>query len=236
MSVVLGVLGLLMTQGAYAQTQPQTQPQAQPAADESIDLKAIRQEYTTQLQIVQNRAFPKKHRFGIGLSASMISTDPFLNVKGFGGDLNFYISEMFALQALGWVDKVSPSTALKMFETNNGYTVNSNFPKWFAGVGLLWIPIYGKLNLLDSGIIYYDLHTGVHGGMRGTDSGNNVAFSWTIGQDIFLNRHFTLKVDYRLLFFKQKILEKVLPATLGNVLSEPTEFSHVMSLGIGYLF
>lgn len=210
---------------------------AQSVEDEAIDLKKIRQDFTTQLQIVQNRAFPKKGRFGVGLNFSMVNTDPFLNVKSVGGDLNYYISEMFAIQALGWVDFSSASPALKKFEEENGFTVNTNNPKWFGGLGLLWIPIYGKLNVLDSGIIYYDFHTGLHAGMRGTETGNSLAFGWSIGQDIFLSRFFTLKIDYRLLYFNQSIRDKVQSSgTFGEIISKKAEFSHVVSLGVGVLF
>lgn len=205
------------------------------SADEKIDLKKIKQEQGPQIQVVQNRAFTKSGRVEFGLFGGSVMTDPFITVYSVGAKLGYNFNEFYALKIFGWKDFSSDSSSEKKFRTTNGYGTNTNKPNSIYGAEFLWTPIYGKLNLLNSSILYYNLHMGPGLGLRNTESGSNIAYLINLGQDLFISQHFMFQLDYHLLMFNQKILEKV-NAPLGVEIGKNFEMSHVFTFGVGYLF
>jgi outer membrane beta-barrel protein len=213
------------------------------AADdaEQVDLQAVRNRYwargeESEVSVVQNRQFAKSHRFDLGVSAGMVSSDPFLAVTTIGGSFGYHFNEYVSAHLVGWKHFVSSSTALKTFEETLGATTNNNPPRSYIGAEALASLLYGKLSVLGKSILYYDLHVSAGLGRFETDTGAVVSPSVGIGQQIHLSQNLSLRVDYRLQYYRETIVEKVITPRLGQVVGERDNWSNNVTLGLQFRF
>ncbi len=242
--ILLYLAPLMIAHSAFAQDP--TVPAPKPAAHaQKVDMKQVQKANiesggASRAQIIQNRLYSVAHKFEFGLLGSYVATDPFLSVKSYGFSLGYHLNETWAINGIYWKDSVSPSQALNVFQSSNGFTVNTVNPVSFYGGEIQFSPIYGKLNVLDMSIVHFDLHLSAGAGERKTDSGTYLAFMAGIGQQIFLTSWLTLGVDFRLLKFSQDIREKVVspnvPNPLGSVIGNTSETSSVTTLSMNFLF
>lgn len=214
---------------------------AAPAANDRIEVDAIKEKYwnrgdESELGVVQNRLYTKSRKIELGALFGLVSTDPFLSVQSVGGSVGFHLSEYLGLRLLGWKTRVSPSNALLTFQATRGATTNTNEPKAFLGAELAGSIIYGKLSFVGKKIIYYDLHLLGGGGVTETESGSYVTPLIGIGQQIYLSKSLSFVADYRLMGYRENILEKVIPTKLGQVVDERVNWNNTLTLGISMLF
>jgi len=208
---------------------------------ERVEVDAIKEKYwargdESELGVVQNRQYSKQHKLELSLFVGTLTTDPFLTVKDAGFSLGFHFNEYFSLHALAWKDFVSPSTALQTFQDTIHATTNYNSPKSYYGTEASASVIYGKLSVLGKAIIYYDLHLLAGVGMTGTDSGNDLTLSAGVGQQIFLTKYTSLRIDYRAMRYNETIIERVITSKLGQSDGDRTNWTHSITLGISFLF
>lgn len=211
------------------------------APENAINVNAIKEKYwargeESELGVVQNRIYSKERKWEIGVFQGVVSSDPFLSIRKTGGSFGFHFSEYASLQLLGWKDFVSSSSALKTFEETIGATTNNNPPRYFLGTEGIASILYGKLSLIGWAIIYYDMHLLGGAGVTQTESGGYFTPHLGIGQQIFLNRALSLRVDYRLQRYDEKIIEKVITPKLGQVVGERTNWTNTISLGVHFFF
>ena len=57
----------------------------------------------------------------------------------------------------------------------------------------------------------------------------------SLGQQIYLAKWMSLRVDYRLLRYNEKIQEKVIPTKLGQTVGERVNWSNSITLGVTFL-
>ena len=119
-------------------------------------------------------------------------------------------------------------------------------------IGLAWSPdggvlatagaearaslLYGKLSLLGRKILYYDLHGGAGAAMVRTENGTYPAPVLSIGQNIFLSNSLTFRVDYRLLAFREDIIEREITAKLGQNVGTRTNFTNSVTFGFSWIW
>jgi len=218
-------------------------PDQDPAQAAELEAKAaeevesVRNRYWARgeeadMGVVQNRTFSKRGRLEFGVLGGVMSTDPFLAVQTAGARLGYHFSETWAVHLLGWHSFVSPSTALETFEETLGATTNNNPPKNYIGAEATASLIYGKLSLLGASILYYDMHLLAGSGFTSTESGTYFTPHAGIGQQIFLNQSWALRVDYRAQFYREDIIEKVITPRLGEVVGQRNNWSHSFQLGL----
>ena len=207
---------------------------------EEADVQKIREKYwargsEAEVGVVQNRLYPKRHRFELGINGGNLNGDPFLSVITVGASLGFHFSEFFALHVLYWKASVSPSSALKTLQTELNTTANTNEPKSFLGLDARASLLYGKLSLLGAAILYFDSYLSVGAGTLKTESGNYLGISGGFGQQIHLSRAFSINIDYRVIWYKEKIVGKVVgPPPTGNLgadLGTRSNLSNSITLG-----
>lgn len=205
-----------------------------------VDVKKLKKQYWSQedsYDVVQNRLYSKSGRFEFELYGGAIFTDPFLSVNNLGGLLGYHFTEFLGVELVGWKSFSKASRALEIFQSEIGATTNYNEPKWFLGVEASFSLIYGKLSLLGKSILYYDLH--LLGGLGATDteSGRNFTILMGLGQQIYISSMFALRMDYRLSYYKETILERVQAASLGEAVAERTNWSNIITVGLSmFLF
>ncbi|MGE0615729.1 MAG: outer membrane beta-barrel domain-containing protein [Bacteriovoracia bacterium] len=212
----------------------------QPEA-EQVDVDKIKEKYwakgnESELGVVQNRLFSKAGHFQLGVFGGVNFSDPFLSVKPVGFSFGFHFSEYVGLNFLFFKSLVSNSSALDTFEENRHATANTNKPNFYTGAELNWSLLYGKLSVVGKSIIYYDMHLSAGMGVTKTESGSYVTPSFGLGQRFYLSKLVSFRFDYRMMVYKENIVEKQITAILGTVVGDRTNFSNVMTFGFDFLF
>jgi outer membrane beta-barrel protein len=210
------------------------------APREKIDIRNVQKEYwnkenNTEVEVVQNRLYSKKRTFELSGFVGGVSTDPFASDWSFGGSLGYHLNEYFALNLVYWKDNVSNSSTYNSFVASNGAVPNTDLPKSFKGAEIAFSPLYGKLSVLNQKIVYFDTHLLLGGGIRELESGNAGSLLLGIGEQIYLSKHFSLRVDYRLLRYTETRLEKSLKATLGQPVGQSIRMDSSVTVGLTFL-
>jgi len=211
-------------------------PRPGSAAAEEADVQKIREKYwargnEAEMGVVQNRLYPKRHRIELGVFGGNLNGDPFLSTFMAGASLGFHFSEFFALHAIYWSPSVNASSALKTLETDLNTTANTNKPLSFIGLDGRASILYGKLSLLGAAILYFDSYFSLGVGQMKTESGTNFSVSGGFGQQIHLSRVFSINIDYRVLWYKERIIGKVPSVNLGTDLGTRSNLSNAITLG-----
>ena len=241
-SRILFSFSIFLAQGAFA-VDPSDQGAKDTSAESGQVLKvdSLKKKYWeksdgSNLKVVQNRLYSKAKRFEIAGFIGTVSTDPFLTVRNVGGMLGYFVSEEFGINLIYWKNIVTESSALGQLKQQTGLVTNTNKPNYFYGAELTYSPIYGKLSLSGKMIIYYDFHLLCGFGMTNTETGNLPTPEIGLGQQTYLTKSTTLRLNYRMTYYKENIKEKVNVATLGKVVSTRSTFNDVITLGITQLF
>ena len=211
-------------------------------AHEPIDVDKFKDQYWDHgnketFSVLQNRAFRKSTKAEIGFFAGIVDTDPFLNAYNYGGFLSYHFSEYFALTGFVWKYVVGSSSNLKALESDQGVTVNTNIPSLFIGGEVAFSPLYGKLSLMGNVIIYLDSQITAGAGKITTETGNYIAPIFGIGEQIFLSRFITFRIDYHLYFYSETLQVKTIGSSvLGPALPSPRlNVSNAFTAGITFL-
>ncbi|MGZ3709171.1 MAG: outer membrane beta-barrel domain-containing protein, partial [Bdellovibrionota bacterium] len=187
-----------------------------PQNPEKMDVEALKQQYwkngnpPSDLRVVQNKLFPKGRQFEIFLQGTAVLTDPFLSVYALSGGIGYNFNEFFQIHAFVMKDFPMASDALIALQKLST-TTNSNPPGGFAGGGLEYTPIYGKLSLFGAAIAHYDLHLDAGCGVTQTANGYFVTPYLGIGQVFYFLKWLALRVDYRMMYYRETIIERVDP-------------------------
>jgi outer membrane beta-barrel protein len=205
-----------------------------------VDISQVQQKYlantSNEIQVVQNRKYTKVHKFELGITGGLVSADPFVNDSTLGGFLGYHFSESFGIRAFYWKDFTSKNDAFYAAKAQSNLFVNTNSAQSFIGGELKFIPIYGKVSILGSSILYYDLNLFVGGGIRKTDSGSSFSPVLGIGEQFFFAKCFALGVDYRLMYYKENIIDQQpASATYGGIAGSRTNFTHNVMLSLSWL-
>lgn len=183
---------------------------------ERIDVQTMKRRYWTVgnedlMDVVQNRLYTKKGRVEAAFRYGFWSDDPFQDQSTMALSVGYHLSEFLSLH--GFYGKISASNNGAFAEAKKATALGN-----YAGLDSVVNPgtsvmgaearaslIYGKLSLLGSRIIYYDLN--VAGGVsqhKTRDGSSSIGFFAGLGQQFFLTKTFFLTVDYRLLFHTDK--------------------------------
>lgn len=218
-----------------------SQATAQDATAQAVDVDSIKQRYWAQgeqaeLGVVQNRTYSKEKKFTFGVSYGSTSSDPFLSVSQLGLSLTYHFSEYIGFGITGFGFFTGKSNALTTFETYSLATANTVYPfNYIAAEGSASL-LYGKLSILGKSIIYYDLYLLGGVGRINKEGGPGLAYHAGLGQRFFISKHWSIKFDYKLLMYNENLIEKVNPATLGQIAGNRNNFSHTINFGIDFLF
>ncbi len=200
------------------------------------DVEQIQEKYwargdESEIGVVQNRLFTNRRKFELGFLFGSVSSDPFLVNTSLSATLGYHFSELFSFH-LGYTKNlVGPSSALKQLEAQSGSTAATNQQKSWLTADTRWSLLYGKVSLFGSTILYFDSYLSGGLGIVSTESGSNLAFMPGIGQIYHINQTIGINIHYKLFWYQESILSKT-PATLGNKLSNNSNFGSTIMLGI----
>ncbi len=206
---------------------------------EHVDVQKVKERYWTkgeeaELRVVQNRTYSKDHKIELGFFYAFISSDPFLSIKAVGGTIGYHFHEFLGFNILGFKDFVGPSSALDTLKNQLQVTANNNYPDYFIGGKISFSPVYGKLSVLGQSIVYYDLHLLAGGGVTKTESGSYPTPLVGIGQQIYLAKSITLRMDYRLTYYKETLVQKADPSKMGTSAGKRDNYSNDIFIGLTF--
>jgi outer membrane beta-barrel protein len=244
---ILGLLSIVSAFGAERKTTKKSSSTATetPSADtafqaEQVDVNAIKEKYwargeEAELGVVQNRQYSKSGKIQVGVLGGLIFSDPFLSIQSVGGQAGYHFTETLGVSLIGWTKRVGSSDALDTFQRYTTGSTNANRPRWYAGTEFNYSLLYGKLSLIGKSIIYYDMHLLGGFGVTSTDSGRYLTGTLGVGQRFYLSRLMSLRLDYRLMPYRENIIEQNITSQLGQIKGQRVNYSNSISLGIDFL-
>ncbi|MBN22556.1 MAG: hypothetical protein CL678_14835 [Bdellovibrionaceae bacterium] len=208
---------------------------------EEVNVDKIKKKYwtsgkTQDFGVVQNRIYSKSGKIAVGVMGGFLTSDPFLSTKTLGLNIGYHFNEYLSLSVLGWKSFVSNSSALDSFESFSGATANTNLTRYYAGTQFDYSFLYGKLSLLGLKIIHFDLNVGAGLGATGTETGTYITPSLAVGQRYYLTKLISLRLDYRFMYYRERLVEKVVPQSLGQDRGTRNNLTHSITLGVDFMF
>ena len=242
--LLLGLIIIIFAKNSFAQTPKATTPAQTPPPSTlgatRVNINQIQQKYmtnnTNEIQVVQNRKYPKSGKFELGLSYGMLSADPFIDDTTLGAFVGYHFSEFWGLRAFYWKDSTSKSDGWNKAQTQSNIFINTNAAQSFTGAEIKFVPMYGKLSLLGKQIIYFDFNLFAGGGIRKTESGSIFSPVIGFGQQFYFTKYFVCGIDYRLMHYTETIIDqqKASP-TFGQSAGSRTSFTHNILLNFSVL-
>jgi outer membrane beta-barrel protein len=223
---------------------------------EKIETKTLKKKYLENVEdpsvtVIQNRLYTKSYKLNIGGFYNTVIHDPFLDTTGFGANVGFSISEYFIIEGiyLKFCSQSSKSAVRSVKEQiDSNVVVNVNPFSQLIGGQLLTNIIYGKLSLLSSVILYFDLYLVIGAGKLQTKQTSQVdtsmvqqdIFTWWIGigQQIFITKYLALRIDYRFLPYTENIYKQNTAFIQGNKpIANRSTYGNITTIGVNfYLF
>jgi outer membrane beta-barrel protein len=242
---IMGVgvlLSLLLSIPAFAAgSNKKPQATAPVEADpEAGDLDQIRNRYwaqgnETEMGVVQNRTYTKQGKVESWIFGGLLASDPFLSVKSLGFSLGYHFNEQVSVDIFGYRNWVSDSSALEVLH-QGAKEANTNPPRGTVGADVQGSLLYGKLSLVGKKILYYDMHVGLGAATTATESGNYFGPVFSIGQSVYVGRNVAFRVDYRMVAYRENIIEKQVTQTKGQVVGQRNNFSNSVQIGMSFLW
>jgi outer membrane beta-barrel protein len=219
-----------------------------PATSEAkkVDVNTLKTRYwnnsAPETSVVQNRIYKKAHRLSLNVDYFIMSHDSFLTTTGVGGSLGYNFSEEFGLHFLYWKISEGSSSAvasLEAAEQKSGgtiYSPNSNPISSIIGGEVSWSVLYGKLSLLGKAILHFDFFLLGGGGIVKAQNGNSTAYWAGLGQQVYLTHYLAFRVDYRMMFYAENIVETNNVQTRGAFLERRNVNAPSFTLGFTFYF
>jgi outer membrane beta-barrel protein len=160
------------------------------------------------MDVVQNRRYTKKGRWETALRYGFWSDDAFQDQKSVGLSLGYHLSEFLSFHGFYSTISASNNQAFSAATTaangNTSLIPIVNPSKSVMGAEARGSLVYGKLSLLGSRIIYYDLNTVLGLTSHKANVGTSIGYFLGLGQQFFLSRTWFVGVDWRLIWHKDK--------------------------------
>lgn len=166
------------------------------------------------VSVLQNRYFLKSWRPELGFTAGTFMNESYTDTSYMGLRGAVFFNEWIGLEVQHSTTSVSDSDDRKAlnqlkYKRINDDTVVSPDPEInpiheVTEVNLVYAPFYGKLNLMDTVIVYSDLY--LTGGVAqvNTDQGDLTAGIIGAGQRFYWGQAVSLRIDYRTRIYDEK--------------------------------
>jgi outer membrane beta-barrel protein len=158
--------------------------------------------------VVPRKAFLKKHRLEIAPFAGITLNDPLIRHYSFGGDLNYYITDVLSVGLEGqyFIKELSERESLVGLQYYLVPTLNKL--KYHYALAFGYVPGYGKFGLFNKWIVHWDLTVAIGLGMIRTEiiprafgdkafTNDDIVGHGGLGVRLFVLDWLTLSVTFR---------------------------------------
>jgi outer membrane beta-barrel protein len=163
--------------------------------------------------VVPRKAFLKKYRLEVAPFAGITLNDPLIRHYSFGGDLNFYITDVLSIGAEGqyFIKELSQRESLTGLQYYLVPTLNKL--KYHYALAFGYVPGYGKFGLFNKWIVHWDLTFALGIGMIKTQiiprafgdksfTNNDIVGHVGLGVRLFVLDWLTLSITFRDYMYK----------------------------------
>lgn len=164
--------------------------------------------------VIQNRFFTKKLRAETGASFGTVLNESYSQTKVVGGRLGLFLTEKAGVEynfSQFRSDDSSDLISLRSQEVCIERECRSIEPSFVRlnrmhQAQVVTAPIYGKINLLDTLILYSDLTLSAGVARVSTTQGEKWAFTPGLGQRFYFSKSFSLRIDVTDIYLKEKLV------------------------------
>lgn len=219
-----------------------------PAPAKPVDLQAQAAAAATDIVVVERRAFLKSGRLELQPLTGVSVNDTLIRHWGFGGELNYFLSEVFAvgLQGMYFVKERTEREGLIGLQYNRIATLNKYL--WTAALNFSYLPVYGKFTLFNSHIFHWEGFISGGVGMTQTEiiprragddtfKTNAITANLGAGARLYVWDWLTLNVAIRDYVFNDKFEPTVrAPGQAASTLRPDSQFVHnaMLYIGVGF--
>ncbi|MBK8482171.1 MAG: outer membrane beta-barrel domain-containing protein [Proteobacteria bacterium] len=200
--------------------------------------------------VVQRKAFLRRHRLEVVPFVGSTINDTLIQHTALGGELNYFISDILAVGLRGayYLHNVADEEFYVRYHF--GRVPSLNKYNWEATGNFSYIPIWGKLTLLNRPIFHWDLWLSGGVGVTRTEviprdfvneafSNYSLTFPVAIGARLYLNRWMALQVALRdnMMLDRLEQAGRTLPdAAEAKAQQSDTQFIHNVFATVGFSF
>jgi outer membrane beta-barrel protein len=236
-TVIASLLMLMMAPGSVSaqdkskagdKAASATTAPAEERTSDKMDIKSLEKKYWSakddDFTVVQNRAFTKDKRFFAAVMGGMLINDSYAVGTGMTGSIGYHFSERWGMEFSILRTSLKGNDSTTEFIQRYKVAPNHNQTRSVSTLSALWMPIYGKISLLDKKIIYYDMGLGIGIGQtayeqqvaRGGEMKTAPHYSIDVVQQYFFNEHFSIRFDFKNQFSTQQRVKYYLPVSDKN--------------------
>jgi outer membrane beta-barrel protein len=181
--------------------------------------------------VVPRKGFLKRHRFEVAPFSAISINDTMIRHYSFGGDLTFYLTDVFSVAAEGqyFIKERSERESLVGLQFNRATTLNRF--KYSASLVFGYVPGYGKFGLFNKYIVHWDVTVNAGIGLIWTENlpvlPTNPAFSnldvmphFAVSTRMFVTDWLALSIGLRDYMFQDKFEKRDRPLFLGTTQQE----------------
>ncbi len=185
-----------------------------------------------QTTIVQDRVVSRRNRIEIAPELSgTLGGDTYNRTRSLGLNLNYHFTPRWSVGVKynHSFNSLTPEGEAQMNKAYDDYKKNPsspsvafpdiNYPKSEAFALVNWYPVYGKMNLMDQGILHFDLY--MLGGLGQVQLASGTASSYTGGGGIgfWFTQNFSSRLEMRYQNYKAQYIdgEKNMDVTVASM-------------------
>ncbi|NRA65574.1 MAG: outer membrane beta-barrel domain-containing protein [Pseudobacteriovorax sp.] len=162
---------------------------------------------TSPVTILQNRYFTKAFRPEIGVTAGSFVNEAYTDTYMWGVHASLFINEWLGFEFQNIATNVSDSDDRKALNQLKYRRIDSsevvspdpevNRIHGSRDLTVILAPFYGKINFIDSLIIYSDLYVASGFSKVDTDQGELNSFSWAVGQRFYYEKNISFRFEVK---------------------------------------
>lgn len=180
-----------------------------------LDIKKLEDQYWAakddDFTVVQNRTYSKANRLFLNINYGTVINDPFSTGRTMGGTLGYFFNERHGLEVEYLSGSLKDNDTTSYFFNRFAAIPDHNKFKSHMMVNYSYMPFYAKMSFLEKKILYFDMGVTLGLGnlsyeMQGrTQTQNKSTMTYAVGvtQQLFINRYFALRLDFKNTFSKQ---------------------------------
>lgn len=186
----------------------------------------------SDIAVIQRKYLPKSGRFEFTAAAmGSINNAFFLNIGG-AAKASYYFTTKWAVELNYFQLSSSERDVTQNLKARSVKTSSLVTPNSYYGGLVKWVPVYGKMALLNEKIVPFDIYFVAGAGVTNTDDDNPVTFTLGTGQ-IFA---WTKSVAFRWDFVMNLYQPKVKSETSASGFKTQTQNDIFISAGVSFFF
>ena len=161
-----------------------------------------------RFKVVQKRAVDRYWRLEVGGNYGMHAwSDPYVETSTWGGFADLHINPKWSIGARYNKHSNQLSSEGQRLVNSGDSSFGIDLPDSSTFGVLSFYPLYGKLNFFDSAVTQFDLYLLGGAGQMDLNSGTSTAWTAGGGMGIWMNNHFSSRLEVRYQAYQDTIVD-----------------------------